>query len=312
MNELLPFRYRTSQAYGWPFYVARKVMRGWARRLLAAADALSGREKYPVPLFCRPLLPRNAQLKDVHRGRRCFVIGNGPSLARQDVEPLAGELTFAMNGFLNHPAIGRIKPTYYCLVDPSYFDGSASSDRFLGRLFETVTESHFILPYASAETILGRWKVPAGRATFVTFAGNLATASLRTLDLTRPLPCVLNCAQLAIMVALYAGCSPVYLMGMDHDWAAHRGTETHFYPQKTIENHPVAHGEWDRYPYLTILDDCLKVWRGYATLRRRAESAGQNIINCSDGGFLDVFDRADYRDLVNTRSAPSPTVQAAA
>lgn len=292
--------------------MARKLMRASARRLLAGADALSGREKYPFPIFLRPLLAENAAVRDAHRGRRCFVIGNGPSLARQDIESLAGELTFAMNGFLNHPAIRRVKPAYYCLVDPSYFDGSASSDRFLGRLFETVTDSHFILPYASAETILCRWKVPPGRATFVTFAGNLATTSLRRIDPTRPLPGVLNCAQLAIMIALYAGCSPVYLMGMDHDWAAHRGTETHFYPQKTIENHPVAHGEWDRYPYLTILDDCLKVWRGYVTLRRRAESLGLSIVNCSDGGFLDVFDRADYHDVVNTRSAPSPNVQAAA
>lgn len=311
MSEPLPFVYRTSQLYGWPFYIVRKAIRATAARLLAAADGLSAREKYPVPLFLRPLLPANAELRNAHRGRRCFVIGNGPSLAAQNLEPLRDEVTFAMNGFVNHPAIHRIRPTYYCLVDPSYFDGSAPSELFLDRLFAEISDSHFILPYAAAQKLLARHGFPADRATFVTFAGTLATSGTPRLDLTRPLPQIQNCAQLAIMVATYVGCSPIYLLGMDHDWAAHRGTETHFYPQKTLGNHPVAHGEWDRYPYLAILEDALKVWRGYQALKRRAEAMGLQIINASRGGFLDVFERADFESLISGATEVQPACAAA-
>lgn len=312
MHHPLPFRYRTSQLYGWPFYMARRTMRASARFLLAAANVLSLREKYPSPLFLRPLLPANRAFKDAHRGRRCFVIGTGPSLKGQDIEPLANELTLVMNGFLNHPAAARINPTYYCLVDPVYFDGSVSSDRFLARLLETMTASHFIFPYFAAETMLGRWNVPADRASFVTFAGNLSTARLRKIDLTRPLPSIQNSAQLAIMVAMYAGCSPICLLGMDHDWAAHRGTETHFYSHKTLENHAIAHGQWDRFPYMAMLEDALTLWRGYGNLRRRAEADGIHIINCSDGGYLDAFDRADYGKVLSQIPPSSNSFQAAA
>jgi hypothetical protein len=312
MNRSLPFKFHESQLYGWPFYITRKAMRFCGRQLLSGANALSSREYYPFPIFFRPLLPANAKRENAHRGQRCFVIGNGPSLARQEIEPLAGQITFAMNGFLNHPAIKTVNPTYYCLVDPIYFDGSAPSDRFLDRLFATATQSHFILPYRAAATALDRWRLPPDRATFVAFAGNLSTCRLKKVDLTRPLPSIQNCAQLATLAALYFGCSSICLVGMDHDWAAHRGTDTHFYPQKTLENHPVAHAECGRYPYMTILEDALTLWRGYATLRRHAEAMGVRILNCSDGGFLDVFDRAEYRDQLSMRSAPLASLAAAA
>ena len=36
-------------------------------------------------------------LKDAHRGKRCFIIGNGPSLKGMDLSPLRGEVTFGLN-----------------------------------------------------------------------------------------------------------------------------------------------------------------------------------------------------------------------
>ncbi|HEY4718419.1 MAG TPA: hypothetical protein VIH14_05340, partial [Anaerolineales bacterium] len=39
----------------------------------------------------RVSLRRLAALKDSQRGRRAFILGNGPSLARTDVSQLAGE-----------------------------------------------------------------------------------------------------------------------------------------------------------------------------------------------------------------------------
>jgi len=298
MNEP-PFRYRQSQLYGWPFYMARKTLRLAGYTMLRTADALSAREKYPSPLFLRPLLPANRRLKDIHQGRRCFVIGNGPSLTTEDIEPLSGEITFAMNGFLNHPAIDRWQPTYYSLVDPTFFDGSESSNRFLDCFFSIVQASHLIVPCISHNRVADR----GDRVTFVSFAGSLANARLRRIDLTRPLPGIMNSAQLAILVALYMGCSPIYLLGMDHDWLAHRGHDPHFYPNTTLENHPNASGDCGKFPYRRILEDVQTVWRGYETLLTYGDSHARRIINCTKGGFLDVFERANLDAVLAARTA---------
>ena len=292
--------YRDAPLYGWPFYAARKLMRRAGHTLLRAADALSLREKYAPSSLLGPLLPENAALRDRQRGRPGFVIGNGPSLATQDLAPLRGQVTFAMNAFLRHPLLAHVRPTYYLFADGVFFDGSAPCNQFLADVRAAVTHSTFLAPCAAAPTILARGLLPADRTHFVAYAGMLRSATLNRLDLTRPVPGVVNCAQLAIMLALYAGCSPIYLLGLDHDWLAHRGHEGHFYPGKTIANHPVAHGDKWAYGYRDQMRATMDAWDGYAALHAHATARGAQIINCTNGGFLDVFPRARYEDIVAT------------
>src|SRR5689334_4044737 len=63
-----------------------------------------------------PLLQRNEVFRDRHKGRRCFVIGNGPSLKEQDLSPLVDEITLVTNSFYAHPIVGDSwQPSYYFL-----------------------------------------------------------------------------------------------------------------------------------------------------------------------------------------------------
>jgi len=49
-------------------------------------------------------LPR---LKDIHKGRRAFIIGNGPSLRQTDLSKLKNEFTFGLNRiYLLFPELG--------------------------------------------------------------------------------------------------------------------------------------------------------------------------------------------------------------
>src|SRR5512146_2496007 len=45
----------------------------------------------------RASIRKLSALKDSHRGERCFLIGNGPSLRSTDLSRLRGEFTFGFN-----------------------------------------------------------------------------------------------------------------------------------------------------------------------------------------------------------------------
>ena len=65
----------------------------------------------------RESIRRLAEMKDIHKGKRAFIIGNGPSLKQTDLSKLKNEITFAMNRFyLAFPELG-FTSTYICVTN---------------------------------------------------------------------------------------------------------------------------------------------------------------------------------------------------
>jgi len=57
-------------------------------------------------------------LKNKYKDKRCFIIGNGPSLKPEDLERLNGEFTFASNKIYKIFNKTTWRPTFYMVVDP--------------------------------------------------------------------------------------------------------------------------------------------------------------------------------------------------
>jgi hypothetical protein len=69
-------------------------------------------------VFHAPYLSeRFFSLRDIHRGRRAFVIGNGPSLTIDDLHHLKEEITFGANKIYLAFSETEWRPTYYTVSD---------------------------------------------------------------------------------------------------------------------------------------------------------------------------------------------------
>lgn len=68
---------------------------------------------FPIDSNSRKL----AGMKDSHKGRRGFVIGNGPSLRMDDLSRLTGEVTIASNKIYLAFDKTSWRPTYYSIID---------------------------------------------------------------------------------------------------------------------------------------------------------------------------------------------------
>lgn len=250
----------------------------------------------------RELLAPNAELRDRHAGQRCFVIGNGPSLASHDLAPLADEVTFAASGFWKHPIVERWQPTYYCFADPLFFDGTEPSRAFFADLRTRIRSSTFLVPLEAARAVAEQELLPAGSTRYVAFSGELREGLAGRPDLTRAVPGVINVVLLSIMAAMHMGCSRIYLIGLDHDWLSHRGKVGHFYASRTIERHAEAPTRLSAWSYKLLMENQLDLWRSYEAILAVAERCGIRIVNATDGGFLDVFERERYEDVVAAKA----------
>jgi hypothetical protein len=281
MNELpSPLNWYITQ-----WLVPRGFQRLCHRLLTATTWSLAADE--------RRTLNRNKKFHDVYKGRRCFIIGAGPSLAKQDLRPLASEITICMSFFNKLPIIDVWKPTVYCAAEPP-------SDFPLVRLEEMVRniDAQAYLFNVDMKPMLDECQLlPRERVHFVKTNIGIDNWPLsRGLDLTRMILAATNTAHLALMLGIYMGCSPIYLIGLDHDWLTHRSFVKHCYD--TYVKAPETYSnDLNLWSYKDIMETMLAIWKIYEVLQAIARRKGIRIYNATDGGFLDVFDRVRYESL---------------
>src|SRR5690349_18044970 len=88
--------------------------------LYVALARAFGRKRDVAPPSARPVLRANAGVRDRHRGERCFIVANGPSVLNQDLARLRGETVFCVsNGYL-HRGYDIMRPRYHVLPQLTY------------------------------------------------------------------------------------------------------------------------------------------------------------------------------------------------
>lgn len=266
---------------------------GLGRRTAAFAEKLNRPTVLPVSYA------QNGRFKDLHLGRRAFVIGNGPSLGTQNISALKGERLFTMNSFDRHPLSKQLQPVYHFLADPDIHDNSPTQEAFLARIADGIGESTVFVPAwpSMKSATLQRWR-STGQLCPVPIVGSLSEGPVAVFDMCVGFPGVQTVAQFALMTAVYMGCNPIYLTGLDSDWAASPDLDRHFYSEPTLDE-TWDRTEWDEYwTYEHILEATLTMFRGYRNLWDFCKSRKVEVYNCTAGGLLDVFPRKRLEDVI--------------
>lgn len=70
----------------------------------------------------RKVYSKLRKFKNLHTGKRCFIIATAPSLTLEDVNYVKNEITFSMNSCYKLFDKTDWRPTYYCLEDTSVYE----------------------------------------------------------------------------------------------------------------------------------------------------------------------------------------------
>lgn len=233
---------------------------------------------------------RLAALRNAHRGRRCFIMGNGPSLNRCDLTKLADEYTFGVNSiFLNREAMG-FDPTYYVVEDPLVLEDRAEAiNRYAGPRVKFFGHyaSRFIEGDADTVWLNLRLRYDEYRD-FPHFGRNAVRQTWAGGTVS----------YVCLQLAYHMGFSTVYLVGFDHSYVVPESAKIEGNRITSTEDdpnhfHPGYFGKGLRWhnPRVDRMEDA------YRKARRIYEADGRRIINATVGGQLEVFDRQDYATL---------------
>jgi hypothetical protein len=246
------------------------------------------------------ILSQNSKFRNMYAGRRCFVIGNGPSINKHDLSVLGNEITITMNKFYLHPILEKWQPTFHCFSESLlYAESPEKLNELLGFANKIVSNIHPQAFFFSlfAKKLLEENKIAIPEKSYY-FKPILAPSIFpveKHLELTQSLPAGMVTSHLAIAIALYLGCSPIYLIGYDHDWLAQRSIVPHFYENK--KENLSSTDNFSQFDYKKVMQWYLGFWELYEAFERTAKMRGTTIYNATPNSFLDVFPRAEFDTL---------------
>ena len=235
------------------------------------------------------LLKNNVKFKNIHKGERCFIIANGPSIKTQDLKLLKDEICLSVNNGFVHPDYEIYNPLYHCLpqIEDQY---SENKIKWLIEMDKGILNAHLFTSVGNKKDIEDN-DLFKNRANYIYFKGDIN--SLKEIDLTKNVPPIRTVPHICILVAIYMGFEQIYLLGCDHDWVLHFGKSTHFYKEgEHILKEVWPTGQFEEYLKRTLLN-----WNWYNKIKLYSEEHNIEIYNATKGGLLDVFPRIEYESI---------------
>lgn len=227
----------------------------------------------------RASIKRLARLKDSQHGKRIFILGNGPSLARTDVGRLKNEFTFGMNRvFLAFPDWGFSTSFFVCVND---------------LVIEQAAPEINALSVPKFLSWRSRRLVDLDNHTI--FLNSTYDRPAFTRDARGRLWEGATVTYVALQLAFHMGFDPVILIGVDHTFTSQGKPNTTVISQGEDADHfdPRYFGKGFRWQ----LPDLEASERAYRMARKAFEEEGRQVLDATIGGQLAVFPKVEYNSL---------------
>jgi hypothetical protein len=220
--------------------------------------------------------------KNIHKGKRCFIVANGPSLLKTDLNLLANEITFGLNRIYLNFSVSSFRPSYFVAINELVLEQFSSEiqrlemPKFLNwnkRIYFRNQDSKLL--FLKPKMVINDFFQE---------------------DITKPMVFGATVTNVALQIAYFMGFSQVIIVGMDHDFKD-KGTpskietrnserdENHFNPQYFPQGI-----KWQ-------LPDLLRSEVDYRIARNAFEADGREILDATINGKCDVFTKVDYFSL---------------
>ena len=220
-----------------------------------------------------------SEMKDAHRGERCFIIGNGPSLKQTDLSQLHNEYTFGTNRiYMMFPDLG-FTTSYYVSVNSLVIEQCAEDIRSLPIPKFLSWRSHNLIQPTEDMVFL-----------HTTYTGPLFAQDVRSRMWEGA-----TVTYVTLQLAYHMGFEQVILIGVDHSYSTAGKPNTTVTSQGDDPNHFNARyfGKGFRWQ----LPDLDTSERGYIMARDAYAQDGRHVVDATIGGKLTIFPKVDYETL---------------
>lgn len=251
---------------------------------------------------------KNEKFKNQYLGKRCFILGNGPSLNAVDFKSLANEYVFTVNQLMRRPDFKDLKSNFHVWSDFNFFDEDSINSEFLKVMLSLNTDDNMPECFIPADFMDFARKYQLEdtlRMNYFKIRLSMYEGFNESVDYSKIVPGQSSVVVFAIFLAIYMGFKEIYLLGCDttgivvsiksiiskndqEDYAYQISDEeqkrmTSLYQKHSIEGY--AKSFW-------------QLLCSYRIVHTYCEKRGIKLINCSATTVIDSIPRKKLEDVL--------------
>ena len=228
-------------------------------------------------------------LKNMYQGKRCFVVGNGPSLTAEDLEYIKDEISFASNRIYNVFNQTSWRPNFYVCVDPIQLCENRKE------ILELKDSNKFI----SCRSDLQDEKTIRINDRRVYIVNPYKDYSVNFSENVEKLVYTHSTVLYTILqIAIYMGFSEIILLGVDHKYKIMTDSNNKLITDNDVKkNHFTAQKESND----NIVYDANGANHDYYAVKRVAEKKNISVLNATRGGYLEIFERCSLEEIIGVK-----------
>ena len=268
---------------------------GWLKRHVC----LSSRER------------KNRITLNTIKEKKLHILMNGPSCSETIGCIASNDDVMMVNSAANSELFWRLKPRYYCIIDPIFWGNDnwnmdKNTRDSVVKLWENLKKVDWELQFfIESKLISDKIDMMPQCVTFIRFNGNglyckkFTGFMLRQYKKNNATPIYTNIAIIALYLGIQLRYSNIYLHGLDFDKLANYTInenndvvllDKHFYDNGVYENY-TEYGYAKRGEFYVFVESFANALRQFSVLRKYADMLGVNIYNYSKYSMIDSFEK---------------------
>lgn len=224
-------------------------------------------------------------LKNIHSGKRCFIVCNGPSLTVDDLDLLKNEISFASNFIINFYDETSWRPTYYVNSDLGVFKKLVSDER----LCEIKSKNCFF-QYNSRFLINDNTYPDNSLLFYIKESKRYSKLPKFSRNISKEIFDASTVTYIMLQIAVYMGFKEIIIIGADNTYKKTIGLNGNITENLLAKNHfyDTISKNFDDGGSIANIQ---RMELGYKSAEIHSKKLNFKIYNATRGGQLEIFQR---------------------
>ena len=230
-----------------------------------------------------------ASFKYKYKGKRCFLVGNGPSLKADDLTKIQenGDITFAFNRVYNIFDDTPWRPTFYISQDEKMLGGCQD-------VVNTLELSYKFIP------IQLNWyhNINIDNALYFNMNWQQVENPIDfgfSDDISHEIFCASTGMYTAAQLAAYMGFNEIYFIGVDHHFQTSINNKGEIVVDNTVKDY--FSDKYNADKENLYIPNTEKSTLTYVAMKKHCDKRNIKVFNATRGGKLEVFPRVNFDSL---------------